>query len=68
MGDKQLTAVLKNYLSGIEQAMKMKGDKKLVTYFYSKQYHNGCDNHPDLAEHYLMAKELGAFIKKKMNW
>jgi hypothetical protein len=48
--------------------MKKKGDKKLVTYFYSKQYHNGCDNHPDLAEHYLMAKELGAFIKKKMNW
>jgi hypothetical protein len=24
--------------------------------------------HPDLAEHQMIAKELGTFIKKKMKW
>ena len=67
MGDETLTHVLKRYLSGIKNAVKKK-DKKVDTYFYSKRYHNGCDSHPDLAEHQMMAKELGAFIKKKMKW
>ena len=68
MGDAKLTAALKNYLSGIKLAMKNKGDEKVDCYFYSKQYHNGCDGHPDLAEHQSIAAELGSFIKKKMNW
>ena len=68
MGDVQLTAVLKNYLSGIKKFIQKEGDKKVDTYFYSKRYHNGCDSHPDLTEHQLMANELGAFIKRKMKW
>jgi lysophospholipase L1-like esterase len=68
MGDKQLTAVLKKYLAGVEAAMKKQGDKKVATYFYSKQYSSGCDYHPNLAEHKEIAKELGAFIKKTMRW
>ncbi|MEO6723043.1 MAG: SGNH/GDSL hydrolase family protein [Ferruginibacter sp.] len=68
MGDAKLTAALKNYLSGIKNAVRLKGDKKVDSYFYSKQYHNGCDGHPDLAEHQLIAAELGAFIKNKMKW
>ena len=68
MGDAKLTTALKNYLSGIKHAMKKKGDKKVDCYFYSKQYHNGCDGHPDLAEHQSIAAELGSFIKKKMKW
>ncbi len=68
MGDQQLTAVLKNYLSGVKYAIKKQGDKKVDTYFYSKQFHHGCDSHPDMAEHQEMAKELGSFIKKKMKW
>lgn len=68
MGDASLTAVLKNYLTGIKQAMQQKGDKKVDAYFYKKRYHNGCDSHPDLEEHKQIAKELGAFIKSKMKW
>lgn len=68
MGDKQLTAVLKNYLSGIQLYLKKQGDKKVDTYFYKQQYHNGCDSHPDLAEHQLIAKELETCIKRKMKW
>jgi len=68
MGDQRLTAVLKNYLSGITKRIHRNGDKKVSTYFYSKQYHNGCDSHPDLAEHQQIAHELGSFIKNKMKW
>lgn len=68
MGDIPLTTVLKKYLKSIRLAMKKQGDQKVDTYFYSKQYHNGCDSHPDLAEHQLMATELGSFIKGKMKW
>ena len=68
MGDQRLTTVLKNYLSGITKRIHRNGDKKVSTYFYSKQYHNGCDSHPDLAEHQQMAEELGRFIKNKMKW
>ena len=67
MGDATLTLVLKRYLSGIKNAVKKK-DKKVDTYFYSKQYYHGCDYHPNLEEHKEMAKELGTFIKKKMKW
>ena len=68
MGDAQLTAVLKNYLSAIKKTVNNKGDKRMETYFFSKQYHNGCDNHPDLAEHQLIAAELTACLKKIMKW
>lgn len=67
MGDASLTAVLKTYLAGIKNSLK-KTDKNVDVYFYSKQYHNGCDSHPDLAEHQLIASELGSFIKRKMKW
>ena len=67
MGDATLTLVLKRYLSGIKNAVKKK-EKKVDTYFYSKQYYHGCDYHPNLEEHKEMAKELGAFIKMKMKW
>ncbi len=68
MGDEQLTAVLKNYLSAIKKIVKNKGDKKVYTYFFRKRYHNGCDSHPDLAEHQQIAIELEGFIKKKIKW
>jgi lysophospholipase L1-like esterase len=67
MADETLTAVLRKYLSAIKKSVN-RSDKKVDSYFYSKRYYNGCDTHPDLAEHQMMAKELGAFIKKKMNW
>ena len=67
MGDETLTPVLKRYLSGVKNVM-WKTDKKVDIYFYSKRYHNGCGGHPDLAEHILMAQELGAFIKDTMKW
>ena len=68
MGDDGLTAVLKKYLTAIKIQMVAKGEKKLETYFYTRQYHNGCDNHPDLEEHLQIANELTSFIGKLMKW
>ena len=68
MADASLTAFMKKTLTAIVNNMNENGDKKVSRYFFSKQYHNGCDSHPDLAEHRLIANELTAFIKKRMKW
>ncbi len=68
MADEKLTGVLKSYISSVKKIMALKGDRKVDQYFYSRRYHQGCDSHPTLAEHQQMAKELGAFIKRKMKW
>ena len=68
MGNAELTAVLKRYLTGIEGAARAAGDGNVYTFFYSRQYSHGCGGHPDLAEHALIADELTAYLKKIMNW
>lgn len=68
MADPSLRAFMKKTLAAIVNKMNMNGDKKVARYFFSKQYHNGCDGHPDLGEHKLIADELIRFIKKRMKW
>jgi lysophospholipase L1-like esterase len=68
MADERLAAFMKRSLASIVKTVNDNGDKKVTRYFFSKQYHNGCDSHPDLAEHQQIAKELTAFIKKTMTW
>jgi len=68
MADAGLVAFMKKTLTAVMNKLNYSGDKKVNVYFFSKQYHNGCDSHPDLEEHKLIAGELTAFIKKKMNW
>jgi hypothetical protein len=68
MADEKLVAVMKKYLRGIADYMHRQGDSKVHTYFYSKQYHNGCGGHPDLEEHQQIARELVAYTKKIMHW
>lgn len=67
MADASLTTFMKKTLTAIVREVNKNGDEKVTKYFFSKQYHNGCDHHPDLAEHRLIANELTGFIKKKMN-
>ncbi len=68
MADASLAIFMKKTLTAIVSKVNKNGDKKVAKYFFSKQYHNGCDHHPDLAEHRLIANELTGFIKKKMKW
>jgi hypothetical protein len=38
------------------------GDKNVSYYFFTKQYHAGCDGHPSLEEHEEIAKELAQYL------
>ena len=68
MADGTLMPVLKNYLTGIVDFMNEKGDSKVDKFFFSRQFASGCDTHPDLEEHGLIAEELTGFLKGKMRW
>ena len=68
MADTALAVFMKKSLTAIVKKANAAGDKKVTSYFFSKQYHNGCDGHPDLKDHAQIAIELTTFIKKKMNW
>ena len=68
MADDRLVAVMRKNLTAIVTAANHAGDKKVSSYFFSKRYHSGCDGHPDLAEHQLIAEELTAYVKQLKNW
>ncbi|HJT73350.1 MAG TPA: hypothetical protein VJ720_05005, partial [Chitinophaga sp.] len=68
MADAELTKVLQRYLVGIVNAVNNKGDRNVYRYFFSKRYHNGCGDHPDLAEHQQIADELTTCIKRIKKW
>lgn len=63
-----LAAFMKKTLKAVVNTLNKNGDKKIASYFFSKQYHNGCDSHSDLADHRLIANELTDFIRRKMKW
>jgi hypothetical protein len=64
MANAKLRAVLKNYLSSIENYFHKNGDEKIYKYFFEKQYNQGCDAHPDLKEHREIADLLINFIRQ----
>lgn len=68
MADEKLVAVLKKYLASIVDRLNEEGDQNVTSYFFSKQYSNGCGGHPDLAQHAEIAGELSKFIKEVKNW
>jgi lysophospholipase L1-like esterase len=68
MADAKLAAAQKNYLTGIVAAANRAGDRKVHKFFFSRSYTNGCDSHPDLTEHGLIAQELTPFLKKTLGW
>jgi hypothetical protein len=68
MADANLAAFMKKSLTEIVSKMNTSGDKKVTSYFFSKQYSHGCDWHPDLEDHRNIANELTAFIRATMKW
>ncbi|WP_164735533.1 SGNH/GDSL hydrolase family protein [Pseudoflavitalea rhizosphaerae] len=68
MADAKLNNMQRNYLRKITTAMQLQGDQKVSHYFFSKIYNKGCDWHPDLEEHALIAAELTKYIRKRMKW
>lgn len=68
MADEKLTLVLKSYLTIVANQANANGDKKVSTFFFNRSYNSGCDNHPSLAEHQLIANELTSYLKGLMHW
>ena len=68
MADYDLTYTLKPYLTQVETELNDQGDSKVSTFFFSRSYNSGCDSHPSLAEHKLIAAELTTYLKGLMNW
>lgn len=68
MADEKLVAVLKNQLTSIVASVRKSGDENIYTYFFSKRYHNGCGDHPDLKDHAQIADELIGYLKKIKKW
>lgn len=68
MADASLAAFLKNNIAGIIQKMKSRNNRKIASFFFSRQFNHGCDFHPDLAEHAEMAKELTGYVRALMKW
>jgi hypothetical protein len=68
MADKTLFAFMKKMVDAVVKRRNNDGDKKIYRFYFSKQYNKGCDGHPDLAEHRMIASELISFIKRVMKW
>lgn len=68
MADANLTTVMQKYLASIVARVNASGDDNVHSYFFSRSYNSGCDWHPDVKEHQLIADELAEFIKKVKNW
>jgi hypothetical protein len=68
MADAKLAEFMKKILTEIVSKISAGGDKKITSYFFSKQYSKGCDWHPSIEEHKEIADELTTFIKTTMKW
>lgn len=68
MADADLLQFMKKVLPVIVSARRNAGDRKVDWMAFSRSYNSGCDQHPSLEEHQLIALELTAFLRKKMHW
>ncbi len=68
MANEALKVVLKKQIRTVVKQLHKMGDKKISYYFFSRSFNSGCDYHPDLAEHRIIAKELTTYLKKRMRW
>ncbi|RPD44509.1 acetyl xylan esterase [Hymenobacter sediminis] len=68
MSDAKLTAALKNYLTAVTSTLAAQGERKVHKFFFSRRYASGCDNHPSLTEHQLIAQELQAYLRTITKW
>jgi lysophospholipase L1-like esterase len=68
MADDKLRKFMRNSISSVINRMNKLGENKIYSYIFEKQFAGGCDYHPDVREHRLIADELTIFIKKIKNW
>lgn len=67
MAHQELMTFQKNNIKALVGKINSLGDNKVSCYFFSKQYHLGCDGHPSIQEHQMIANELIQFIQNHFN-
>lgn len=68
MADASLKSFMQEVVTAVAGKLAKEGDNKISYYFFKQVYNKGCDWHPDLNEHQLIAVELTAHLKKIMKW
>ena len=68
MANDKLRNFMEATITSVQRSMNSNGDKKVYGYIFTKQYSSGCDYHPSLDEHKLIAEEVTPYVKKIMNW
>ena len=68
MADAALSGFMRRMLGSIVSKANGNGDAKVYSYFFARRYNQGCDGHPSLEEHQLIAGELGKVISDIMKW
>lgn len=68
MADETLKVFMKKTLSAVALKMQHEGDTNVHTYFFARSYTSGCDYHPTVEEHKLIAAELTEAARKIMHW
>ena len=67
-GSARLTTALQRYLTSVVAQANAAGDARVHKFFFSRIYTSGCDSHPSLAEHQLIAAELTVYLKSSLGW
>lgn len=68
MADEKLRNYMKKVIPSVVSAVKRSGDQKISYYIFDTQYSSGCDWHPDMNEHQLIAGKLTNYLQKIMKW
>ena len=68
MADNELRTMLTKYCTAVKMELNRRGDRRIHTFFFDKQYIAGCDSHPSESEHQEIAQLLTGFIRTTMNW
>jgi len=68
MADSTLRSFMTRSITSVISKLKGEGEQNVYKFVFTKRYHKGCTDHPDLAEHQEIAQELSAVLRKIKNW
>ena len=68
MADQRLREFLRSSLKSVITTLQNAGEKRITMHVFEKSYTGGCDYHPSVAEHAVIAAELSGVIRKWMKW
>ncbi len=68
MADQRLREFLRSSLNSVVSTIRASGDKRIALHVFEKSFTGGCDYHPSVSEHALIADELSGVIRKWMKW